>query len=189
VSADDGDPLAERARLVGRAALLLSVAPMLFYVWQAVGVPGIPSLGFGSSFPHADSGLVVRIADTSHGPVRVDHPARINPRRARAAAPLRAPRTIKSAVGPAASVQDAPPPPAAVTTPTRTTDATAATAGPSTATDVVREAPVAAPSLEVPSAQVPTVPSVQIPAVQIPPALPAAPALPALPPVLAPALP
>jgi hypothetical protein len=112
VSADDRDPIVERARLVGRAALLLSVAPMLFYVWQAIGVPGISGVNFGNPFAHADGGLVVRIADTPHGPARIDHPARINPQRARAAASLRAPRTIKSAAATATSVQAAPPPPA-----------------------------------------------------------------------------
>jgi len=186
VSADDRDPIAERARLVGRAALLLSVAPMLFYLWQATGVPGIPGVTFGSPFAHGDPGLVVRIADTSSGPARVDHPARISPRRARTAAPLRARRTIKPAVAPPTLPQNTLPPPAAVTTPTRTADATAAT-GPAAATDVVREAPLAPPSREVPPVQVPTVPSVQIPPPL--PALPAASDLPALPPVLAPALP
>jgi hypothetical protein len=183
VIADDRDVVAERARLVGRVALLVSVAPMLFFVWQAVGVPGMPDLGLGGNFAHADSGLVVRIADIPRDPVRVDHPVRINPRRARAAALLRASRTIKSAVAPATSPQDAPPPRAGYTS-----DATA-TSAPSASTGVGRDAPVAAPSLEVAQAQVPAVSTVQIPVVQIPPALAAAPDLPAPPPVLAPVLP
>jgi len=137
---------------------------MLFYMWQAIGVPGAPDLGFGSHVAHADSGLVVvRIADIPPDPVRVDHPVRINPPRARVAAPLPAPRTIKSAVAPATSVQAASPPPAAVTSPTRTTDATAATE-PTAAADVVHDAPVAAALLEVP-VQVPAVPSEQMPPV------------------------
>jgi hypothetical protein len=205
VSAADRQALAERARLVGRAALLLSVAPMLFSVWQAIGVAGIPGLNFGDPFAHADSGLVVRVAGASHDPLRVDHPVRIEVRRARAAASLRErPRTIKPAVAAPTSPQHAVPTPARAKTPAARTAGAAAATGPSAGTGVADEAPIAAPSTAPAPVQAPTLPSVQIPAVQIPavqvpavqisltlPVVPGALDFPVLPtvPVLAPALP
>ena len=169
MSAADRQALAERARLVVRAALLLSVAPVLFYMWQAIGVPGIPGLYSGDPFARADSGPVVRIAGGSHDPLRVDHPVRIDVRRARAAASLRErPHTIKSSVAPATSPRHAVPAQVGANTPAARTPDVAAAVGPSGATGVAGEASIAAPSTGPPPVQVPALPAVQVPAVEVP---------------------
>lgn len=52
----------ERARLVGRAVLAISIAPAVFFMWLVIGLPSIPGLHFGAPSAHADDAIVVQIA-------------------------------------------------------------------------------------------------------------------------------
>ena len=166
----------ERAGLVGRAVLAISIAPAVFLLWQAVGLPSIPGLDFGGPSAHADDGVVVRLA---HRPGAAFAPSlrgatAATPAARRRHRPVTAARSKSVSVqprvsAPAASKRQsdparpsAPPKSPAPPAPTASTPAPA----PATPVDGGSTQPASTPDVPLP-VQLPPLP-VQVPAVPIP---------------------
>jgi hypothetical protein len=188
----------ERLALFGRIGLMVCIAPTLFLIWHAIGLPALPATHFGSSAAPADNGIVVQIAHPPDAAVRafVRRVQPAAPRTARATtsvvatagspAPARA-RVLFPSTVPPVSKAPAPKPP----------DATPQTEPPSPPED---NAPTAAGPSETPHAQAaatvdvtltvqpPPLP-VQLPPVSISVPLPSLPAVPVLAGVKLPGLP
>lgn len=193
MSADLRTAYGKRARLFGRVAVTIGIAPAMFVIWNSVGLPGIPGINFGGAKAQADPGLVVRVAGTL--PARSDANAR-HDRSTVVTTRMQGRRHSKSALGTAVSIKRAPTPASKSTPlPARTTDvapakatrATGETASPTPTQSPPNDAPATAPPVTLPALPppLPALPTVQIPAVPIPvqlQPLPIAPALPALPP-------
>jgi hypothetical protein len=177
-----------RARILGRSALAIGIAPALFFLWNSIGLPGIPGIDFGGAGgAQADPGLVVRIGNTS--PLFGRAPFRRASTHIAAAHKPRASHPATAAASP-------PHAPATVTgpnrLPTRTPEVTPPTGPPAPSAPVRPETPVPAPPAEttvtvttptlvLPALpQLPTVPTPQIP---LPPLPALTPVLPALPPI------
>lgn len=158
----------ERARLMARAALAISIAPALFLIWQATGQPGIPGLEFGHpGSAYADPGLVVRIADTARTPLRA---TRLRSVAAGTAAPAREAHAIGSAVAISTAPARASIPSIASTGPATQAPDAIAPAGSSPATPVAHTVavlraalPVQPPTSPIAAIPVPTVPTPTVP--------------------------
>jgi hypothetical protein len=160
VSVDSRSAYRERAGLLGRAVLAIAIAPAVYLMWTAIGLPGIPGFQLNSRVARADGGQVVFIATTARTPVRLNQ---LHDLPAGVAATAGGAHSTGSAVG----IPTAP-----LHAPSQATGSTSA----------VERTPVS--SAEIPAAQ--TVPSVALPLK--PPTLPALqtpapPTTPALPPL------
>ena len=166
----------ERAGLVGRAALAISIGPAVFLLWQAVGLPSIGGLDLGGPTVRADDGVVVRL---THRPGAAFAPS---PHRATAATPAarRRHRPATAALSKSASVQPrvsappaseprsgpAPPSPSPKSTPPQAPTGATPAPAPAAPADSGSTQPVATPNVPVP-VQLPPLP-VQLPAAPIP---------------------
>jgi hypothetical protein len=198
----------ERVALLGRIGLVVCIAPALFFVWRAIGLPASPAMHFSPTAP-TDTGLVVQIAHPPQAAVRAAA-LRLRPTRgARATSSLDVKAaSAASAAAPASSASPASAQPRALAPPTAppVTNAPAPTppeptpqTEPPQTPEVTAPVPVA-PSDAPPAAQAaatvdvtltvqpPALP-VQLPPVSISVALPQLPLVPALPGVHLPGVP